>query len=215
MELLSIESNFLSLSNVKDKLNLVEIKRVQKSISNAHKTKFNHTLKMSGLITEAVKFFESTEGMELFAEEGIQWSKAEFGSKVFGYQKSFFYKMLKAGNLDSRILEAFNSKCDSIGDDANRSLAGLLDFSRTIDLDNLDVSEDATEEEIANAETEAIESASVESERINYTFVMTYKNPTGANLSIRIDDQGNVAGNNFEEIANAITFLQNAVNNNQ
>jgi len=215
MELLSIESNFLSLSNVKDKLNLVEIKRVQKSISNAHKTKFNHTLKMSGLITEAVKFFESTEGMELFAEEGIQWSKAEFGSKVFGYQKSFFYKMLKAGNLDSRILEAFNSKCDSIGDDANRSLAGLLDFSRTIDLDNLDVSEDATEEEIATAETEAIESASVESERINYTFVMTYKNPTGANLSIRIDDQGNVAGNNFEEIANAITFLQNAVNNNQ
>ena len=88
-------------------------------------------------------------------------------------------------------------------------------LSRTIDLDNLDVSEDATEEEIATAETEAIESASVESERINYTFVMTYKNPTGANLSIRIDDQGNVAGNNFEEIANAITFLQNAVNNNQ
>ncbi len=41
---------------------------------------------------------------------------------------------------------------------------------------------------------------------------MTYKNPNGTNLSIRIDDQGNVSGNNLEEIANAIQFLQNSIN---
>lgn len=210
--LLTIESDFLRQSAVRESLNLNEVSRVQRSINNAHKKKFEHTMKLSGLIKNAVSWFDSEAGKDALREAGIEWSKADFGKKVFGYQKSFFYKILKASNLDARILEAFNLKCDEIGIDANRSIAGLLEFSRTIDLDSLEHSEDATEEEIAQAEQEVIESASVESERINYQFVMTYKNPQGNNLSVRIDDQGNVSGNNLEEIANAIQFLQNSIN---
>ncbi len=212
MSLLSIEQNFLSLPTVKEALNLTEVKRTQRSINNAHKSKFNHTMKLTALIKSAVEWFESEEGKDTLREEGIEWNKEAFGKKVFGYQKSFFYKLVKVGNLDARIVEAFNTKCDEIGADANRSIAGLLEFSRDIDLDNLEVSEDATEEEIAEAEAEAIESASVDQERTNYLFVMTFKNPEGSNLSVRIDDQGNVSGNNLEEIANAIQFLQNSIN---
>tara|TARA_B110000908_G_scaffold172585_1_gene241030 strand:- start:34333 stop:34977 length:645 start_codon:yes stop_codon:yes gene_type:complete len=212
-QLLDIETAFLAMPSVKDSLQLTEVKRVQRSIDNAHKSKFNHTMKLSNLINDAVKWFTSDEGIAQFAEEGIEWSKEEFGKKVFGYQKSFFYKLIKVANLDSRILEAFNTQCDAIGTDANRSIAGLLEFSRTIDLTAIEVSEDATEEEIAEAEAEVIAEASVEQERVNYQFVMSYKNPNGTNLSIRIDDQGNVSGNNLEEIANAIQFLQNSINN--
>lgn len=212
MSLLSIEQNFLSLPTVKEALKLTEVKRTQRSINNAHKSKFNHTMKLTALIKSAVEWFESDEGKDTLREEGIEWNKEAFGKKVFGYQKSFFYKLVKVANLDERIVEAFNTKCDEIGEDANRSIAGLLDFSRTIDLDNLEVSEDATEEEIEEAQAEAIESASVEQERANYLFVMTYKNTEGNNLSVRIDDQGNVTGNNLEEIANAIQFLQNSIN---
>jgi hypothetical protein len=212
-QLLEIESAFLSSSEVKDALKLNEVKRVQRSINNAHKSKFNHTTKLANLIGQAVKWFDSEEGKEKLREEGIEWSKEEFGKKTFGYQKSFFYKLVKVSNLDPRILEAFNTKCDEIGTDANRSIAGLLEFSRDIDLDSIEVSEDATEEEIAQAEQEVIESTEVEQERTNYLFVMTYKNPQGNNLSVRIDDAGNVSGNNLEEIANAIQFLQNSINN--
>jgi len=212
MSLLSIEQNFLSLPTVKEALNLTEVKRTQRSINNAHKSKFNHTMKLATLIKSAVEWFESEEGKDTLREEGIEWNKEAFGKKVFGYQKSFFYKLVKVGNLDTRIVDAFNTKCDEIGVDANRSIAGLLEFSRDIDLDNLEISEDATEEEIAEAEAEAIESASVEQERTNYLFVMTFKNPEGNNLSVRVDDQGNVSGNNLEEIANAIQFLQNSIN---
>ena len=211
-QLLAIESAFLSNTEIKNALKLNEVKRVQRSINNAHKSKFNHTTKLASLIGEAVTWFDSEEGKEKLREEGIEWSKAEFGQKVFGYQKSFFYKLVKVSNLDQRIVDAFNSKCDEIGTDANRSIAGLLEFSRNIDLDAIEVSEDATEEEIAQAEQEVIESTEVEQERTNYLFVMTYKNPQGNNLSIRIDDQNNVSGNNLEEIANAIQFLQNAIN---
>jgi hypothetical protein len=211
-QLLAIESAFLSNTEIKDALKLNEVKRVQRSINNAHKSKFNHTTKLASLIGEAVAWFDSQEGKDKLREEGIEWSKAEFGQKVFGYQKSFFYKLVKVSSLDQRIVDAFNSKCDEIGTDANRSIAGLLEFSRNIDLDAIEVSEGATEEEIAQAEQEVIESTEVEQDRTNYLFVMTYKNPQGSNLSIRIDDQNNVSGNNLEEIANAIQFLQNAIN---
>jgi hypothetical protein len=211
-ELLSIESAFLNLPNVKASLQLNEVKKIQKSINNAHKSKFNHTLKLTALIGDAVRWFSSDEGKAVLSDEGIEWSKEDFGRKVFGYQKSFFYKLLKVDALDERIISAFNTKCDAIGDDANRSIAGLLEFSRSIDLDSLEHSEDATEEEIAEAEAELIEEASVSQERTNYLFVLSYKNPNGNNLSVRIDDQGNVSGNNLEEIANAIEFLKEAIN---
>ena len=212
MELLAIENAFLQSSAIKEALKLNEVKRIQRSINNAHKSKFNHTATLSKLIGDAVKWFDSEEGKDKLREEGIEWTKAEFGAKTFGYQKSFFYKLIKVSNLDQRIVDAFNTKCDEIGTDANRSIAGLLEFSRDIDLDSIEVSEDATEEEIAQAEQEVIESTEVEQERINYLFVMTYKNPQGNNLSVRIDEQGNVSGNNLEEIANAIQFLQNSIN---
>ena len=211
-ELLSIETAFLNLPNVKASLQLNEVKKIQKSINNAHKSKFIHTLKLTALIGDAVRWFSSDEGKAVLSDEGIEWSKEDFGRKVFGYQKSFFYKLLKVDALDERIISAFNTKCDAIGDDANRSIAGLLEFSRSIDLDSLEHSEDATEEEIAEAEAELIEEASVSQERVNYLFVLSYKNPNGNNLSVRIDEQGNVSGNNLEEIANAIEFLKEAIN---
>ena len=57
-----------------------------------------------------------------------------------------------------------------------------------------------------------IEEASVAQERVNYLFVLSYKNPNGNNLSVRIDDQGNISGNNLEEILIAVEFLKDALN---
>jgi len=212
MELLTIEREFLAMPTIKNALNLSEVKRAQRNINNAHKSKFNHTMTLSALVKKAVDWFESTAGQAILEIEGITWNKEQFGQKVFGYQKSFFYKLIKVGNLDERIIEAYNTKCDEIGTDANRSIAGLLEFSRDINLDAVEVSEDATEEEVQEAQQEAIDSASVEQERANYLFVMTFKNPDGQNLSVRVDDAGNVSGNNLDEIPNAIEFLKNALN---
>jgi len=191
--LLSIETAFLNLPQVKAQLNLTDIKRIQRSIKNAQKSKFGHTMKMSKLVNEAVTFFESTEGKELFAEEGIEWSKKDFGLKVFGWQKSFFYKVIKAGKLDQRIVDAFNEMCDANGEDAQRSIAGLLEFSRDIDLDSLEHSEDATEEQIAEAEQEAItEAVENTTERVETIITLSFKNPAGDNVAWRIDANGDV-----------------------
>lgn len=216
VELLTIEQNFLNLPQVKDAINLNEIKRAKRNVENAQKRKFEHTMVMAALVTKAVAWFDSEEGKAVFAEEGIEWSKAEFGLKVFGWQKSFFYKVIKAGQLDERIVDAFNRKCDQ-DENTNRSLANLLSFAQGIDLNSLEHSEDATEEEIAEAEAEAIEQAvNASEERIETRFSFSFKNPAGRGVSIRVNADGSVISQNSpEEVASAIAeFLQSIGSNN-
>jgi len=212
--LLQIEQDFLNNPAVRQAINLTEINRAQRNVQNAQKRKFEHTMTLASLVTKAVEWFDSEEGKRIFADEGIEWSKADFGLKVFGWQKSFFYKVVKAGNLDQRIVEAFNRKCDEAGDDAQRSLAGLLKFAQSIDLDSLEIAEGATDEEIAQAEADAIESADVETreERVQTIFTMTWKNPAGRSVSVRIDENGQIITQNVgAEIAQAMQFFMSKI----
>ena len=60
--LLSIESSFLNLPQVKQALNLSEIRSVQRTITNAKKKKFEQTLTLSKLVINAVEWFASEDG---------------------------------------------------------------------------------------------------------------------------------------------------------
>jgi len=213
--LLTIESAFLNLPQVKNAINITEIKRARRSIQNAQKSKFNHTLSMASLVKQAVEWFDSSEGKAVFAEEGIEWTKAEFGLKVFGWTKGYFYKVVKLANLDVRILAAFEIACDNLGEEANRSLAGVLEFARDVDLHSLEHAEGATEEDIAATEEAAIDEA-VEnqsgSERVETMFTMSWKNAEGRNVAIRVDAEGQViTRNDASEVSAAISFLSNAI----
>ena len=126
-QLLSIETSFLNLPQVKSGLNLQEIRSVQRTIVNAKKKKFEQTLALSKLVNQAVDWFQSEAGQRVCAEEGISWTNEEIGQKVFGWQKSFFYKVVKAGKLAAEVVDTFKAKCDEAetrGEDPNRSLEG-------------------------------------------------------------------------------------------
>jgi hypothetical protein len=110
--LLSIESSFLNLPQVKQALNLQEIRSVQRTITNAKKKKFDNTLVLSQLVNKAVEWFASEDGQRVCSEEGITWTNEEIGQKVFGWQKSFFYKVVKAGKLQPEIIDTFKTKCE-------------------------------------------------------------------------------------------------------
>jgi hypothetical protein len=134
--LLSIESAFLSLPAVKQALNLQEIRSVQRTITNAKKKKFEQTLTLSKLVGSVVQWFGSEEGQRICAEEGISWSNEQIGLKVFGWQKSFFYKVVKASKLKDEVVDTFKAKCDELeaqGEDPNRSLEGLLKFAKQVE----------------------------------------------------------------------------------
>jgi hypothetical protein len=206
-QLLSIESSFLNLPIVKQSLNLQEIRSVQRTIVNAKKKKFEQTLALSKLVTKAVEWFQSEEGQRVCTEEGISWTNEEIGQKVFGWQKSFFYKVVKAGKLDEAVVDTFKAKCDEAetrGEDPNRSLEGLLKFAKQV--------ETGTSESGQGEGGEGESEAQVET-RVETILTFTYKSE-GGNVSVRIDAEGNVkTTNSAEQIREAIAVLQFSIQN--
>ena len=208
-QLLSIEQAFLSLPQVKQALNLQEIRSVQRTITNAKKKKFEQTLTLSKLVVKAVEWFSSEEGKNACSEEGITWSNEEIGQKVFGWQKSFFYKVVKAGKLQDEIVSTFNTKCNEAetrGEEPNRSLEGLLKFAKQVETGTA-----AGGEGEEGEETEG-ESAEVEI-RTATILTFTYKGE-GGNVAVRIDSEGNVKTTNTDEqIREAIAVLNFSLQN--
>jgi hypothetical protein len=186
------------------------IRGLQRTLANGQKKKFQQTIELSSKVVEAVNWFNSVEGKTATAEAGIYWSNEEIGNKVFGWQKSYFYKVVKAGKLEATKVEQFNSLCDQAeaqGEDPNRTLEGLLKFAR--------LGGGATAEEGGASEEgeETEEGGEIGVEiRIPTVFTMTYKG--GAkNVSIRINEAGAIATtNSTEEILEAIAFLTNSIN---
>ena len=137
--LLTIERAFLSIPAVKQGLKLAEFKTLQRNVENAQKKKFDSTLDLSKVVLASFEWFKSAEGQALCSEEGISWNSEEFASKVFGFQKSFFYKLTRAGKLTTELVDEFKRKCtelESEGQTPNRSLEGLLKYAKEVEVAN-------------------------------------------------------------------------------
>jgi hypothetical protein len=206
--LLTIEAAFLSQANVTTAINLREIRGLQRNLSNGQKKKFAQTIELSSKVVEAVNWFNSVEGKIATNDAGIYWNNEEIGNKVFGWQKSYFYKVVKAGKLEAAKVEQFNTLCDDAeaqGDEPNRTLEGLLKFARQGGGDTN--SESGSEGDESDGDGEA----AIEI-RVPTIFSMTYKGGD-KNVSIRINEAGAIATTNSpEEILAAIAFLTNSIN---
>ena len=210
--LLSIEQAFLSLPQVKQALNLQEIRAVQRTIVNAKKKKFEQTLTLSKLVGSVVQWFGSEDGQRLCAEEGISRTNEQIGLKVFGWQKSFFYKVVKASKLKEDVIETFKTKCDEAeaqGEDPNRSLEGLLKFAKQVENPASGSGQDGQGEGEGEGEGEA----QVET-RAQVVLSLTYK-VDGQNLSLKVDSRGSVkiTGGDNQAVVDAIEFLYRSINN--
>jgi hypothetical protein len=217
--LLQIESALLNLPTVKAGLNITEIRRVQRTLTNAQKSKFTNTINLSKLVVKAHEWFTSDEGKAVFNEEGVAWSNEEFGKKVFGWQKSYFYKVLKAGKLQDDVVDLFNTKCDEAeaeGQDPNRSLEGLLKFARAAaEATPAPAEGSGDSEETEDGEGESGGSEAAVEVRVPTILTLSFKASElqlGRNVSIRVDVNGQVTtGNTEEEINLALQFLSQAI----
>jgi len=207
--LLAIEVEFLRNSQVEQALDLRAIRNLQRTLSNGQKKKFAQTLELSKKVVAVANWFTSEEGKQVTAEAGIYWNNETIGLKVFGWQKSYYYKVLKAGKLDDSIVEEFNSLCDEAeanGEEPNRSLEGLLKFTRSGG--NTTAEAGGTGED--GEETEETTERAIEV-RIPTIFTMTYKGGE-KNVSIRVNENNEVATTNSRsEILAAIEFLTNLI----
>ena len=206
--LLAIEVEFLRNSQVEQALDLRAIRSLQRTLTNGQKKKFAQTLELSKKVVSVANWFASEEGKQATAEAGIYWNNETIGLKVFGWQKSYYYKVVKAGKLDDAIIEEFNTLCDQAeanGDEPNRSLEGLLKFTRSGGNTTTETGGEESEEGEGEATERAIEV------RVPTIFTMTYKGGE-KNVSVRVtEDQVVTTTNSRSEILAAIEFLTNLI----
>ena len=215
-EILSIETAFINSDAFKIAVNIRDINAAKRSKNSYATKKFTASIHLSNLIANATEWFNSEAGKEALLDAGISWTKNEFGQIALGMEKRQYNRCLQVAKLDERIIAAFNVACDRLiaaSEKADRSLIGLLKFAKDIDLSNeaLGIDDEASEDEIIEAENEAIESAEI-GERTNYILTLSFKNTNGKNLSLRIDDDGNLTGSNLEEISAAVSLIANTIN---
>jgi hypothetical protein len=211
--LLSIEQALLSNEAVANGLNLTAIKSAIKAESNAQKNKFVKSLALSKLAFQAHTWFKTDEAKAIFAESGVHWTTEEFGKKIFGVEKSYFHKLVKAGNLEEEKVVEFNSLCneaESQGHKVNRSIAGLLTWAKaaaTAEAASAD-GQEADSEDGQEADTNSVVRAEV---LLTLSFKATL---VGAerNVALRVNTDGTATtANTKAEIEQAMALLQAAL----
>ncbi len=189
--LLAIESHFLTTANAIEGLKLRELRRLTTADLNATKKRFETSLQLSQIVAEGFEWYKSTAGKATMANEGITWNSEEFALKVYGYQKSFFYKLVKAGGVETEKVEEYKTY-----EPNNRTIEGLLKFVKSGGQD---------------AESEGGKDGEETAERPTTVLTFTYKTDAG-NVSVRVDSNGVVKTTNTnEQISEAISFLASSL----
>jgi adenine-specific DNA methylase len=186
--LLTIEANFLRQPEVSASLRLQEVRTIQRTITNAKKKKFEQSLALSQHVAAAFTWFKSPEGQSKFREEGITWSAEDFAQKVFGWQKSFFYKMVKVANVPAEVVDSYSAQADET---AQRSVEELLSFAKQVEEGGSEGGQEAAP-------------------RAQVILSLSFNHPEGKS-TLKIFDSGEVkiTGNH---IAEAIQFIQSSLN---
>jgi hypothetical protein len=199
--LLAIETAFLSNTQVKTAMQLTEINKLKTADRNAQKKKFETSCALSKLVSQAHDWFFIGEGKEIALREGIAWNKEEFGMKVFGWQKSYLYKLLKVSKIEADTITRFTNECDRLESEqkkTDRSVEGLLKFAKAVE-----GGEGGGEGGEGGEGGDIAPSV----ERAPVVFVFTYKSDSG-NVSVRVDANGGVkTSNTAEQIAEALSLF--------
>ena len=141
------------------------------------------------------------------SEHGLTWSVEDFAEKVYGYKKSFMYRLVKVGGLATETIDSFNAECDRVesdGKSADRTLQGLLKYA------NQQTTEG--EGEGGEGEGEGGEGASVERAKAIITFAFKGESFRMGNVSVRLNSDGTTkTTNTIDEIRTAISILMGAL----
>ena len=102
---------------------------------NAQRKKYENSLALSKLVVKTVDWLQSNEGSAWMSSQDLSWTNEDIAINVFGWQKSFFYKLLKVGKLKDEVLVSFNEYCeneDTEGQKLNRTIENLLKFAKQL-----------------------------------------------------------------------------------
>jgi len=114
-------------------------------LMDSEKKTFDKQIKLAEKIYHTFEYFKSPECKQAMDYSGIVMTTEEFHKNVFGYNKSFFYDMVKVGKLRTESADTitkYKRECTQLEsqDDktASRSIKGLLKFVKAVETDGED-----------------------------------------------------------------------------
>lgn len=129
-------AKFLADKTTNEVLQLHKVKKLSNGIEAATKARFTNSVELAVLVARGADYFNSKECKTLLQSLQLDWNVSDFVFNVYGFQTSYFYKLVKVGNLPGATVTQFIAECDKAeleGNDVMRSITGLLNYVRSLE----------------------------------------------------------------------------------
>jgi hypothetical protein len=138
----NLVSGMLATAQTKKALSLVAIKNLSSKVNDAEKQRFMTSLELAQLLAQTKEQFEEffiavknkLKDGGATSKETI--AKADFIKLVYGFKASYYYKLIKVGELPKNVVNKFCDKCDDAekeGKDFARSIEALNTWAKNFD----------------------------------------------------------------------------------
>lgn len=128
----TIVNGMLATAPTKKALALTAIKSLTAKVTDAEKQRFMNSLELAQMLAQTAKQFEEfcKAVINKLKDAGVTTTdlpkKADLIKMVYGFKASYYYKLIKIGELPKHVVNKFIDKCDE-------AEAEGLDFSRSIE----------------------------------------------------------------------------------
>lgn len=188
-------------------LNVSRIRKAAENCGKADRKAFASLVDMARMVATAIAWWNE-EGKALAKEEGVTMNMDEFAS-LYGWQKSYLYKLDRLGKLPEETVEKFLKTCDELEAEGKRpsiSLESALKFAKAQNADT-DGGEDSDDTD-GGEETSGVAMKPI----VSFTCRLADMGIGEKNVSISIDSEGHVKTSaDADAIKRAIEILTNAL----
>lgn len=144
--LLELEQSILNDNeSLKNGLQVEKINEFQNEIFTSGVSKFQSSVKMSKVVKKSVNYFDSQECKNMMIEEGISWTKEEFFLKLYGWKKSYGYKMLKLSSIHTSKINKFIRKMTELRENGQDTKESSISVENCLKFIRSESGEETTE----------------------------------------------------------------------
>ena len=179
-QIATIVNGMLATAPTKKALSLVAIKNLTSKVNDAEKQRFMTSLELAQLLAQTKEQFEQFFiAVKNALKDGGATSKdmiakADFIKLVYGFKASYYYKLVKVGELPKNVVNKFCDKCDEAekeGKDCARSIEALNTWSKNFEEHKGDADADAESiSDLRNGGEKRVVKSSFKFENIKVTF---------------------------------------------
>lgn len=197
-------------ANLEKALSLKEVNALTTAIKKADAQRFENSLTLAGLIAKGHKWIKDAEGQTYMKQQNVGMD--EFILAVYGFQKSFYYKLLKAANVPADVVKEFKKQTQALKEQslsAPMSIEALLKYHAEAKLETAKGDADTEADNDGDGDGKAVTEVKAKPKAV---LTLAVNVPGLENVALRVMDTGElVTTATGDAIAAALDYLAQAV----